>query len=432
MGQGAGHVHPPEQARRERHVGVVEHGAHPHRAGLAVQPVLGEVENPLARGDLGIGEGDLHLQPAAALVERGLPRPGVPGVGEVIALVDVEVEMDRVDGDDAGQDGLVLAHEVAGRHPPAVDAPGDGGVDLGVFEVDAGLGDRLAGLFERAAGGELRLAALVDDALGDVAVAHQRLGAGELVLGEVEGGARDVHLALGLGEIGAELALVDGEQQVAGLDQRAVLEVHRLEIAADAGADLDLGRGVEAADELVGLHDVARHGMGHGHRGGGLLLRRGRGRGREGQQRGGHQRQRARPARGGPRGAGRCGRGAGRLGEGSRGGQGGGQDGARGGRRGAGLGRDADEKAGPTRRPNGRRANGGARGHVRISSSARWRGAPWIGPRWARRRGAKRSPAPQRKLGARRRAFRATGRSAGPLIEGAARLPCAPFAGGRA
>jgi hypothetical protein len=73
-------------------------------------------------------------------------------------------------------------------------------------------------------------------------------------------------LRLGLRQRGLERALVDGEQGIADGDDLAVGEVNLLEVAADPGADLDLVDGLEAADELVVLHDVPQHRLRHRHR----------------------------------------------------------------------------------------------------------------------------------------------------------------------
>ena len=75
--------------------------------------------------------------PAPSCIEP--PRvAGVAGIGEVGALIDVEIEVDRIDRDDRGQQGLVRLHEIADRDQAAVDAAGQRRLDLGEFEVEAG------------------------------------------------------------------------------------------------------------------------------------------------------------------------------------------------------------------------------------------------------------------------------------------------------
>src|SRR3546814_16849900 len=84
------------------------------------------------------------------------------------ALVDIEVEVDRIERDDPRQDGLVRRDEIADGDEVAVDAAADRRPDLGVLEVEL----RVV---------ESRLRAL-----------HLGLGSEELVLALVDGAHRDV------------------------------------------------------------------------------------------------------------------------------------------------------------------------------------------------------------------------------------------------
>jgi hypothetical protein len=61
--------------------------------------------------------------------------------------------------------------------------------------------------------------------------------------------------------------LVDGEEQVALVDQCAVLEADLVQIAADARTDGDLVDGFEAPDELVVFDDFTDHRLGRRHHG---------------------------------------------------------------------------------------------------------------------------------------------------------------------
>ena len=94
---------------------------------------------------------------------------------------------------------------------------------------------------------------------------HQFLGA--LVVGLVQHDLRLGAHHVGLGGIDGELErpLVDGEQQVALLDGAAVAEMHLVDVAGDAGPDLDALHGLEAAGELVPLGDAAGERRRHGH-----------------------------------------------------------------------------------------------------------------------------------------------------------------------
>src|SRR3546814_3833795 len=84
------------------------------------------------------------------------------------ALVDIEVEVDRIERDDPRQDGLVRRDEIADGDEVAVDAAADRRPDLGVLEVAL----RVV---------ESRLRAL-----------HLGLGSAELVLAPVDGAHRAV------------------------------------------------------------------------------------------------------------------------------------------------------------------------------------------------------------------------------------------------
>ena len=135
-----------------------------------------------------------------------------------------------------------------------------------IFEIELGLPHRrLIG-----ADGGLRVAvglrALLESLVGDGLVAHQLLAAVEVGLGVDQVG-------FGLLEIGARLIervlerpLVDGEQQIALLDDLSVLEVDRIEIAGFARAHLDrIDRG-KTADIFVVIEQRALDRIGDGHR----------------------------------------------------------------------------------------------------------------------------------------------------------------------
>src|SRR3546814_13221299 len=53
-------------------------------------------------------------------------------------LVDVEVEIDRVQRDDGGQDGGIGFHQIPDRDTVTIDAPGDRRADLRVLEIEPG------------------------------------------------------------------------------------------------------------------------------------------------------------------------------------------------------------------------------------------------------------------------------------------------------
>src|SRR3546814_7830897 len=53
-------------------------------------------------------------------------------------LVDVEVEIDRVQRDGGGQDGGIGFHQIPDRDTVTIDAPGDRRADLRVLEIEPG------------------------------------------------------------------------------------------------------------------------------------------------------------------------------------------------------------------------------------------------------------------------------------------------------
>ena len=95
------------------------------------------------------------------------------------------------------------------------------------------------------------LRALLEDLFGDGLFLHQLLAAREIGFGESQ-------IGFGLRQIGARLRervlerpLVDGEQQIALLDDLAVLEMHAFEIAGNPRAHFDQVHSDKAADIFV-------------------------------------------------------------------------------------------------------------------------------------------------------------------------------------
>ena len=120
------------------------------------------------------------------LVEVFVPPVGLARIGEEGALVDVEVELDRIERDDVGQDRLVGVDEVALGDEPARDAPRQRRLDLGEFEVELRLPHGRLRAVELGLGGQEGLPALVEELVGDVAGPAQLLGAVEIALREFE------------------------------------------------------------------------------------------------------------------------------------------------------------------------------------------------------------------------------------------------------
>ena len=155
--------------------------------------------------------------------------------------------------------------EVARRHAPVADAAGHRRAQFGELQVELGLPHRrLVGLHRRL-GVALGLRALLEHLLGDGLVAQQLLAARMVGLGEDEVRARQREIGARLVERVLERPLVDGEQEVALLDDLAVVEMHAVEIAGHAGAHLDAIDRNESADIFVVVDDVALHRLRHRH-----------------------------------------------------------------------------------------------------------------------------------------------------------------------
>src|SRR5262249_36371872 len=98
---------------------------------------------------------------------------------------------------------------------------------------------------------------------GVVVLAPRRRVVGEELLGERELGARQFHLSARVGQVGLgardfvlERPRVDLEEHIALLHLRTRLEIHRLNVARNAPAPLDLIDRPDAAREFVGIDDV--------------------------------------------------------------------------------------------------------------------------------------------------------------------------------
>ena len=103
--------------------------------------------------------------------------------------------------------------EVALGHQLARDAPGDRRFDAGEFQFEFGLAERRLGTIEFRASGAIGRAALVEQLIGDVAGASERLGPLEIVRREIDAYLRRRDRRLGLFERSLIGALIDGEQE---------------------------------------------------------------------------------------------------------------------------------------------------------------------------------------------------------------------------
>ena len=239
----AGHAHAREHARREHAVRIFEHGAAANGAGRAVDHVVDEVHAALVIEVILVDEleGNRHAGIAAGDILSAVP--GEPLVAQIRRLIEGELEMDRIDRDDSGEQRCVAAgatgHKIAGRNAPVADAAIHRRAQFGEFQIEFGLTHGRLVVAHRGLGVAEGLRALLEGLVGDGLVTHQLLAARIVGLGEG-------HIGLRLHEIGARLIervlegpLVDGEQQVALLDDLPVLEMQSFEIARNARAHFD-------------------------------------------------------------------------------------------------------------------------------------------------------------------------------------------------
>jgi len=155
------------------------------------------------------------------------------------------------------------ADQVARIDPAVGHAARDRGGDAGELHVqltgaDGGVGGGHGGL------GGLDGAALgVDLSLGHGLRGQQALGASQFRAGQRQLGLALGQLCAGRGQGGLGRTRVQGEQQLALAHEVAVLEVDRLDVAADARPYVDRARRLEAAGEFVPVDDLLRQGRGH-------------------------------------------------------------------------------------------------------------------------------------------------------------------------
>ena len=184
-------------------------------------------------------------------------------------LIDLDVAVDGVEGDDGGEDGGVFGaagDEVAFGDTGVADAAGDGGADLGEIEVEFGGAE---GGFGTAHGGFAsgnRFQASLRLFEGDGLVFAETFGVFGLDGGEFGEGFGFSEDGFGALDGGLEGAGVDGEEEVACFDFRSLDETDLGEVAGYLSADIDLFTGGEAASEFIPVDDTLSDGGGNGDR----------------------------------------------------------------------------------------------------------------------------------------------------------------------
>ncbi len=124
---------PGELAGGDEQIRVRQGGARVQRAAAAVHLVVEEVELAMPWPALLVAERGLDRMVDRATMAGALQ---VALIGEVVALAHVEIQVDRVERDDGGQqrhraDALAAEDQVADRGPVHADSPADRGGDAG-------------------------------------------------------------------------------------------------------------------------------------------------------------------------------------------------------------------------------------------------------------------------------------------------------------
>ncbi len=183
-----------------------------------------------------------------------------------MAFGNPEIDLDRVDAFEIDQI-FTAGHVIADTYPAQADDTRERRREPGL--VQAGFGQRHFRAVAVEAG-----AAFIDGARRSGAASEQLLGPTEIAFAQSEVGLR-------VGEFGARNRIVEGEQQVAGVDGGAFVEMDIRYAGVDFGADHhELVRPHRPDRGNLAGHGTARRGLrfhGHGPR---LRRRTSRGRGR--------------------------------------------------------------------------------------------------------------------------------------------------------
>ena len=128
---------PPEEARSQKAILVVENGAAADGAGLRIYCVIDKVHAP-HMGEFRL-VGEAHSHGIRRVPRRGSrPGSGKTKIVQKIRFAAVEHEVDGIDRYDDAQErcaGLAAGNEVAGIDALVGNAPRDRGADLGPFEI---------------------------------------------------------------------------------------------------------------------------------------------------------------------------------------------------------------------------------------------------------------------------------------------------------
>src|SRR5262249_7817886 len=207
--------------------------------------IVHEIKSALPSELCFVAERDLNLVGKASFEPRT-----VAGKGQEIGLAHIKIEIDRIERDErreqcrwAGR-GTAAGDQVADGDEMRADAPGEGRHDPAVLEIKLGVTD----LSLRIVHGGLRRPlvgrAMVDGLFCSERFSRQYLSTIEFAISERK--PRPCCLQLGVGLCQPDLigARVDGEEEIAFMDNVPILEVYSGQCAADLGAQLNsLDRG---------------------------------------------------------------------------------------------------------------------------------------------------------------------------------------------
>ena len=246
------------QAGEQLAVGVVEHGAHADGAGGGVQAVVHRADAALAGVSVLIGQAQFHR-------DGGASGAGRVDVFQEALFIDVEGGVHLGHRNQGGQRGIgrTRGDHIAQGDFGARDAARDWGGDAGVFQVQAGGAQGGAGGGDIGRGFAGGVLLFLEVALGDGVVAQQALAACQVSGGVAGTGLGAGQLGFGAGHFGFIGTRVDGEEHIALLDQRAILEMHGGQRAADQGAHFDAVDRFDAAGVGLPVDDLAADHLGH-------------------------------------------------------------------------------------------------------------------------------------------------------------------------
>lgn len=241
-------------------VGVFEDGFDAERAGFGIHTIVGFVKSAGVRISLFVGEAQVDGDDGAAIF-AGTLVVILEALFEELAFIQIEHGEDLVIIDDGGEKrGLGSADQLTFVDVDDADAAAGWGLDGGEFEIKLAGADSGFGEIELRFGGITLGLGTVELLLTACAGTHGILDSSESDFRETEVGLLCGGISFGLREGCFEGTRIDGEEKISGFDAAATLDVLLLEVALDAGADLNGLDASGAAGELECDGDFALDG----------------------------------------------------------------------------------------------------------------------------------------------------------------------------